>query len=200
MIFNRDGGNMEVNPGNPNWSSNRPCQPSNPRPLRAQFLYAKYLRSVDSQQRLNGHFPRHVLSKIVVRQGFMGALDIYTDLAAVHLMFCKPVDVVVKDQLSLGIGASVSLRYELFPNQLPSFGVKVRIVNGEVYTTCTKRRRLEQIIDRHDRIKASRTFKGRVTIAQTVGSKYQDPLKVFKLSQKDRHESIPCNIFSVSFL
>jgi hypothetical protein len=69
---------------------------------------------------------------------FMGAVDVYTNLAAVHLMFCKPVDVLVRDKLGLGVGASVSLRYELFPDQFPSFGVEVGVVDGEVYTTCSK--------------------------------------------------------------
>lgn len=67
-----------------------------------------------------------------------GAVDVYTDLAAIHFMFCKPVDVVVRDKLGLGVRASVSLRYELFPDQFPSFGVEVGVVDGEVYTTCSK--------------------------------------------------------------
>lgn len=118
-------------------SSNRPCQPSNPRRRQAQFLCAKHLKSADSQQRSNGRSPRHVLSGIAVRHGFIGSCE-YTDLTAVHLMSCKLFDVVVNNQLSLGIGTSVSFRYELFPDQLSSFGVKVGVVNGEVYTTCTE--------------------------------------------------------------
>lgn len=55
-------------------------------------------------------------------------------------MSCKLVNVLVNNQLNLDTGVSVSLRYELFPNQSPSFGVKVRVMDGEVDTTCMRSR------------------------------------------------------------